>query len=166
MKRTLIGLMLATLAIAGGSASAETTVAAGTLSATGAATQVSEEPGAETWSIGINASFAGLVEGVEGTYDYACTLTANGIAATKPIPDDNPSWVVSCANGDASQTLQLEMVGGNRPLQRGPVVTGWNFVEVGGPATINGELHEEIGHVATCRGLLKLPTIELACVIL
>lgn len=163
MKKSLIVLMLSALAIFGGSANAAETVAGATLSATGEATQVSEEEGLETWQIGINATLAGLVEAGADNDNYACTLTANGIAATKPIPDDNPFWTIECANADESSTLLLELQGGNRPIQRSGVSTGWNFLEIGGPITIDGDYHY---HVATCRGLLSLPTIELACVVL
>ena len=174
MRKSLIVVMLAVLAIFGGSANAADTVAAGHISATGEATQVSEagedengDPvGEDIWEIAMNASFAGLIEGdAPATADLTCTLTANGIAATNPIPDDNPFWTIACANADETSTLLLELEGGNRPIRRNspPIETGWNVPEVGGPATINGDYHN---HVATCRGLLSLPTIELACVIL
>lgn len=176
MRKSLIVLMLATLAIFGGSASAADTVAAGTLRATGEATQVSEAGedengnpvGEDVWSIAMNASFVGLVEGdAPASVELSCTLTANGIAATNPIPDDNPFWLVECSNEDATSTLTLQLEGGNRPIKRatpaGTIDAGFSLPEVGGPATINGDLH---GHVATCRGIFDLPTIELACVIL
>ena len=170
MKKSLLVLAVVALAAFGGPVQAETTVAGATLQSSGAAVQISEEVGAESYQVPLSGTFAGVLDDdgmTPSTSDVTCTLTANGIAATNPIPDDNPSWQIDCANADASFTAALTLIGGNRPLQKGAAVSGFSIIEIGGPIAFNGEEGAH-GHVATCRGPIQYSplTINMACAIL
>lgn len=173
MKRSLLALTVVAMAAMAAPGHAESSIGAATFSSTGPAVQVNSEPGSESYQVPLAGSLVGAFNDDDlglAKQDVTCTLTANGIAASSPIPGDDPIWNFECSNGDASLTASALLIGGNRPLQRGPVVTGLNVVEIGGVIVFNGEVHEPDSpdHVMTCRGTLQNGTvaINLACIIL
>lgn len=161
MKRKLIGLALAALAIFGGTAQAADVIGVAKGALAGTASQVDET----TYSIGATLTIVDAT--VQSATDYSCTILGLGEfdgngQLVKPFPNDEVTWNASCSDGGQG-TFSAAFLGSNRPLKRAEGDTGHALLQFGGPAAFNGDDH---GHVATCKGQHQFPQANFLCVIL
>lgn len=165
MKRIMLGAAIGAIGLFGSFAQA--TELGGVLRATtaGPATQISETE----YSLSATASIKGLVGGSVSNTNYNCTVIGLGNLA-EPVynnfaPNDEVTWNVTCTQVDGgTETVSAALTGSNRPLRRnGAPESGLSLFQISGPISLNGDDH---GHVATCKGLVQFPVVELACAVL